>query len=292
MYLGSHVHFNNRQLLGCVEEAVSYGANTFMFYSGAPTNTIRSNINDELTLAALMLMKEKQMPLDKVICHAPYIINLANQSTPEKKQFNVNFLRGELSRCQQLQVKYLVVHPGNAVGITKEEGLLNAVDTLKAVLSNDYDVTILLETMAGKGTELGTNIDELKNIIEGVNSSKLGICLDTCHLADSGVDLQSFSLYLDEFDQLIGLDKIHCVHLNDSKNSLGSHKDRHENIGFGHLGFTTFINIINEPRLKDVSFILETPYIEEFPPYKYEIKMLKEQSFNPRLKEEIINQIK
>ncbi|MBR2678627.1 MAG: deoxyribonuclease IV [Bacilli bacterium] len=290
LYIGSHVGFTkNEQLLGSVKEALSYGSNTFMFYTGAPQNTARSVIDDDLTKKAFELMKDNNIDSSKVIVHAPYIINLCNE---EKFDFSCSFLIEEVKRVEKLGIKYLVLHPGSHVGLGIDKGISNIILGLKKVFeSTDSDVTILLETMAGKGTEIGRNLEEINTIITGVNNKKLGVCLDTCHLHDSGYDLKDFDSFLDEFNHVIGINKIKCIHINDSKNIIGSHKDRHENIGFGNIGFDTLINIIYNERLKEIPKILETPYVDrEYPPYKYEIEMIKKKEFNKNLINEIKNQ--
>lgn len=293
LIIGSHVGFNkNTQLLGSLEEALSYNANTFMFYTGAPQNTTRSAIEDGLTLQALSLMKEKTLDYSKVIVHAPYIINLCNE---EKFEFSVNFLTEEMNRVNQLGVKYLVLHPGSHVGLGIDKGIENISKGINQVFTNigkESNVVILLETMAGKGTEVGSKLEEIKQIIENIEDKEhIGVCLDTCHLSDSGYDLNDFNKFLDEFDKIIGIDKIGCIHINDSKNILGSHKDRHENIGFGNIGFDTLINIIYNERLENIPKILETPYIDKiYPPYKYEIEMIKNKKFDSNLIEKIKKQ--
>ncbi len=294
MYIGSHVSFDSKeQLLKSVKESISYGGNTFMFYTGAPQNTRRCVIDDELTFLAFNLMKENNMDLDKVICHAPYIVNLANDLEPEKYDFSINFLRQEIERLETLNIKYLVLHPGSSVSIERSKALNNISYALNKILSIDTNVMILLETMAGKGTECGINIDEIKTIIDGVDKKdNIGVCLDTCHLNDSGIDISKFDDYLNEFDSIIGINKIKCVHVNDSKNVIGSHKDRHENIGYGTIGFDNLINVIYNDRLKDIPKILETPYVgenKEYPPYKFEIEMIRNKKFNDNLINDIIN---
>ena len=294
MIIGSHVSFDSKeQLVKSVKEAISYGANTFMFYTGAPQNTNRCVINDRLTIEAYELMKNNNIDVNNVICHAPYIINLANDNDPNKYDFSINFLKNEVSRLESLGIKYLVLHPGSSVGIERMKALDNIGNALNYVINNETSVTILLETMAGKGTECGKNIEELKYIIDKVNNKKcIGVCLDTCHLNDSGIDLNNIDSYLKEFDNLIGIDKIKCVHINDSKNNVGSHKDRHENIGFGTIGFDTILKVLNNELLTKVPKILETPYVgenKEYPPYKFEIEMLKNNKFNPNLIQDIIN---
>ncbi len=284
--IGSHVSFSKNGLYGSVIEAISYNANSFMFYTGAPQNTVRKEINMIEVNKAKDLMNQENINIKDVICHAPYIINLAT-AKKEQWDFSVEFLNKEIERCKLMGVKNIVVHPGNAVGILRSEGLQNIVNALKILVNED--VTILLETMAGKGTELCSNIDELKYVLESVNHNNLGVCLDTCHLNDSGIDISNFDLYLDEFDKNIGINKIGCIHVNDSKNNLGEKKDRHENFGFGTIGFDSLIKVIYNEKLKDVPKILETPYVGDYPPYKHEIEMIKSKVFNSNLKAEIIS---
>lgn len=294
MIIGSHVSFDSKeQLLKSVKECINYNANTFMFYTGAPQNTRRCAINDELTYLALELMKQNNILFDKVVAHAPYIVNLANDNDPEKYDFSIKFVRQEVERLEQLNVKYLVLHPGSSVGIERSKALNNISYALNKILSINTNVIILLETMAGKGTECGINISEIKTIMDGVDKKdNIGVCLDTCHLNDSGIDISKFDLYLDEFDKVIGIDKIKCVHVNDSKNDIGSHKDRHENIGYGTIGFDNLINVVYNNRLSNIPKILETPYIgenKEYPPYKFEIEMIRNKKFNDNLANDIIS---
>ena len=294
LILGSHVGFKkDTQVLGSLKEALSYGANTFMFYTGAPQNTARYPIQDGLTLEALTLMKEHNIDYSKVIVHAPYIINLCNE---EKFEFSVNFLTEEVNRCNQLGVKYLVLHPGSHVGLGIEKGIENIVKGLNMVFTNvgkENNIIILLETMAGKGSEVGSKLEEIKAIIDGVEDKEhIGVCLDTCHLSDGGYDIENFDEFLNNFDSLIGIDKIGCVHVNDSKNEKGAHKDRHENFGFGNVGFDTLINIIYNEKLENVPKILETPYVDkDYPPYKYEIEMIRNKQFDENLLEKIKGQM-
>ena len=290
LIIGSHVSYkNNSQLLGSVKEALNYKANTFMFYTGAPQNTNRGVIEDSLTLEAYKLMKENNIDLEKIIVHAPYIVNLANFNNFD---FSVSFLINEVERCSTLGVKYLVLHPGSAVNCSREEAINNISKGLNLILDNEYDVTILLETMAGKGNEIGRSFEELKSIIDKVKfKDKIGACIDTCHLNDAGYDMSNFDSVLDLFDKIMGIEKIKCIHINDSKNNIDSHKDRHENIGFGTIGFDNLINIIYNKRLESVPKILETPYVtkddnskeREYPPYKYEIEMIRNRIFDKNL---------
>jgi deoxyribonuclease-4 len=296
LIIGSHVGFsNNKQLLGSVTEALSYGANTFMFYTGAPQNTLRNPIRDEYTYEAYKLMKDNNIDLANVVIHAPYIVNLGNI---EKFDFSVSFLKGELARANTLGIKNVVLHPGASVSYEREDSIKSIIDGLNLILDNKFNVRICLETMAGKGTEIGTSISELKKIINGVKfKDKIGICLDTCHLNDSGIDLTKFDDYIKDFDKEIGLNYIKVIHINDSKNAIGSHKDRHENIGLGTIGFDTLIKIIYDERFKDIPKILETPYVTEndeakekiYPPYKYEIAMIRNKKFDSELLNKIRN---
>ena len=288
MIIGSHVHFKNRQILDSALEAVQYNANTFMFYTGAPQNTIRSSIKKEYLEEAKKIMVENNIDINNVICHAPYIINLANNLEESKYEFSKEFLRKELDRCEELEVKYLVLHPGSSVKIDRNIAIDNIVRAINDITKEDDKCIILLETMAGKGTEIGCNLEEIAYIVKNVKNN-IGVCLDTCHLNDSGININNFDDYLDEFEKQVGIDKIKCVHVNDSKNEINTHKDRHENFGFGTIGFDALMNVINNPRLKDVPKILETPYIEDKPPYKFEIEMIKEGKFNPNLKDDVIN---
>lgn len=296
MKIGSHVSFGNEQLFGSVKEALSYKANALMFYTGAPQNTLRKEINKDFLEKANVLMKEHDISNDALICHAPYIVNLANRSDASKWDFSINFLKNEINRCEELNVKYIVIHPGSAVGIERIEGLNNIIDALNLIINKETKCMILLETMAGKGNELGANLNEIKYLIDHIILKDLvGVCLDTCHLNDSGINLENFDDYLNEFDELIGIDKIKCIHINDSKNELSSHKDRHANLGFGTIGFDNMINVIYNERLIDVPKILETPYVgknsedknRDYPPYLFEIEMIRNKKYNDHLIEDI-----
>lgn len=288
LIIGSHVGYKkNSQLLGSLNEALEYGANTFMFYTGAPQNTSRYPIDDNLSVEAFKKMKELGLDYSKVVVHAPYIINLANDDEV-KFNFAVQFLKEELKRCSRLGIKKVVLHPGSHVGIGIDKGIENIARGLNLVLGEE-DVTILLETMAGKGSEVGSKLEEIKRIIDLVNDKKhIGVCIDTCHLSDAGYDISNFDEFLDEFDKIIGIEKIGCVHVNDSKNERGTHKDRHENIGFGKIGFEILLKIIYNERLENVPKILETPYVDkEYPPYKYEIEMIRNKEFDSKLIDKI-----
>lgn len=293
LLIGSHVSFkSNTQLLGSTKEALSYGENTFMFYTGAPQNTKRSKIDDNLTNKALKLMNENNIDIRNVIVHAPYIVNLANDENKEKYLFAIDFLKDEIKRVEKFGVKKIVLHPGSYTTLDIDRGINCIINALNEVLKDDSTVSILLETMAGKGTEVGFKLEHIKKIIDGVsNKDRLMVCLDTCHLNDAGYDMTDFDGFLDEFNDIIGIEKIGCIHINDSKNTLSSHKDRHENIGYGTIGFENLINIIYNERLNNIPKILETPYVKDrlYPPYKFEIEEIKNKKFNSNLYEDIIN---
>lgn len=288
LIIGSHVGYKkDSQLLGSLNEALGYGANTFMFYTGAPQNTSRYPIDDNLSVEAFKKMKEIGLDYSKVVVHAPYIVNLANDDEV-KFNFAVQFLKEELKRCAKLGIKKVVLHPGSHVGLGIDKGIENIAKGLNLVLGEE-DVTVLLETMAGKGSEVGSKLEEIRRIIDLVEDKKhIGVCIDTCHLSDAGYDISKFDEFLDEFDKIIGIEKIGCVHVNDSKNEMGSHKDRHENIGFGKIGFETLLKVIYNERLENVPKILETPYVDkEYPPYKYEIEMIRNKEFDSTLIDKI-----
>ncbi len=302
LIIGSHVSYNNTEgLVGSVKEALSYNSNTFMFYTGAPQNTIRSSIDMELTHLAHKAMEESGIDIKNVIVHAPYIINLANNKDEEKLEFSINFLKQELKRTEMLGINKVVLHPGSHVGLGSDAGIKNIINALNIVLEEKEGPIICLETMAGKGTEVGTTFEEIKEIIDGIkNQNRIMVCLDTCHINDAGYDLSDFDKVLEEFDAVIGLEKLGCIHINDSKNAVGAHKDRHENLGFGEIGFDKLIKVIYHDKLKGIPKILETPYIsmEEggkdrtYPPYKQEIEMIRVKKFNPNLANDVRNYFK
>ena len=291
LIIGSHVSFTqDKQMIGSVIEALKYGANTFMFYTGAPQNTNRKDIDNKLTELAHNLMLSENININDVIVHAPYIINLANSKNYD---FNVNFLKQEIKRVEQLGVTKLVLHPGSHVGLGVDKGIENIINSLNECVNEDTNVIICLETMAGKGSEIGKSFEEIRQIIDGINyKDKIGVCLDTCHINDAGYNLNDFDQILNEFDKIIGLDKLLVLHINDSKNELGQAKDRHENFGYGKIGFENLINVIYHEKLKDVPKILETPYVDteigKLAPYKMEINMIKNKKFNDNLVNDIV----
>ena len=300
LIIGSHVSFTkHEQLLGSVKEALSYGANALMLYTGAPQNTARSAIDKIKTSAGHELMKKHNIDVNNVVVHAPYIVNLA--SSGEKQDFAIRFLKEEIKRVHELGLSKLVLHPGSHVKLTREEGIQNIIRALNIIMEDNDSVDILLETMAGKGTEIGISFEEIKTIIDGVKKNeRIKVCLDTCHINDAGYDVRDFDNVLNKFDKIIGLDRLSCVHINDSMNEKGMKKDRHANLGRGTLGFDTLINIIYHPKLKDVPKLLETPYVtiddnskeRIYPPYKHEIEMIKKKKDNPNLIEDIRNYYK
>lgn len=294
MLIGSHVSMNGKKMLqGSAEEAHRLNEKTFMIYTGAPQNTRRKAIEDLNIEAGHEAMKE--YGLSNIVVHAPYIINIANTQKPHVFELGVDFLQKEIERTEAIGAKDIVLHPGSHVGAGSEAGIKKIIEGLNEVLTNENDVRIALETMAGKGSEVGRTFEELAQIIDGVNhNERLSICFDTCHTHDAGYKVKDdFASVLEEFDKIIGLDRIKVLHVNDSKNEIGAHKDRHENIGFGHIGFDALNYIVHHEVFEDIPKILETPFVGEDkknkrPPYKHEIEMLESQTFNPNMKEIIM----
>jgi len=284
--IGSHVSMSGKKmLLASSEEAVSYGANTFMIYTGAPQNTRRKPIEKLNIEAGKAHMRENG--IEEIVIHAPYIINIANAEKPETFRLGVDFLQKEIERTEAIGAKQIVLHPGSHVGKGIDVGIKKIIEGLNEVLTKDQNVAIALETMAGKGSECGRTFDELAKMIDGVAlNDKLSICFDTCHTHDAGYDIvHDFDGVLDEFDKIIGIERLKVLHINDSKNPRGARKDRHENIGFGHIGFDALIKIVYHPQLTDIPKILETPYVgldknHKKPPYKEEIDMIRNKRFD------------
>ncbi|MBR0295474.1 MAG: deoxyribonuclease IV [Bacilli bacterium] len=284
LYIGSHVGLNAPDFyLGSVREALSYGATTFMFYTGAPQNSFRKPLDQLKVEEGRKLIKESGLDESKIIVHAPYIINACNITKPDLYEMSINFIVNELQRTAGFGVSIMVLHPGAHVGQGREIAIDALVKALDEALDRDgTNVKIALETMAGKGTEVGVTFEEIAQIINlSKHKERLGVCFDTCHTHDSGYDLSDFDAVLDEFDRIIGLDRLLVVHLNDSKNIRGAHKDRHENIGYGEIGFDILYKVVTSPRLENIPIILETPYYNEKPPYKQEIEMLRSGKFDP-----------
>ena len=298
--LGSHVGMSGpNYYLGSVNEALSYEANTFMFYTGAPQNTIRTPLDKLKIVEAISLMKENNInPLD-VIVHAPYLINLGNLNQ-EKVEVSYNILVNEIYRTISMGCKYLVLHPGASMDYDRVESLNQIANLLNKAINTNPEICILIETMAGKGSEVGKTFEEVSYILNKIERKEsIGVCLDTCHIHDGGYNLNELDELLNHFDKVIGLSYLKVCHVNDSKNPRGAHKDRHENFGYGNIGFDNLINFIYHPLLNDKIFILETPYIkieekskESYPPYKFEIKSIREKTFNSNLKEDVISYYK
>lgn len=293
--IGSHVSMSGKKmLLGAAEEAYSYGASTFMIYTGAPQNTRRKKIDDMNIPDGMAFMAENG--LVELIVHAPYIINLGNTEKPDHFEFAIEFLREEIVRAQALGAKQITMHPGSHVGAGSEKGIAQIVKGLNEVLEVNQTAQIALETMAGKGTEIGRSFEELAAIFDGVvHNDKLSVTMDTCHVHDAGYNIrEDFDGVLEEFDRIIGLDRLKVVHINDSKNEVGAHKDRHANIGQGYIGFEALNKIVHHPQLVELPKILETPFVGEDKknkkaPYKFEIDMFKNQVLNPTLIEDIMH---
>lgn len=292
--IGSHVSMSGkRMLLGSVEEALSYGANTFMIYTGAPQNTLRKPVEELKIEEAVECMNANG--IEEIVVHAPYIINLGNSIKPETFELAVNFLHEEIKRTEAVKkAKQLVLHPGAHVGAGDEIGIKQIIKGLNEAITKEQTVNIALETMAGKGSECGRSFEQLAEIISSVTyNEKLTVCMDTCHINDAGYDVaNNFDGILKEFDNIIGLDRLKVIHLNDSKNPLGSRKDRHELIGSGYIGFDALCYVANHELLKDIPKILETPYVaneagDKRPPYKFEIAMLRHKKYNSNILKDI-----
>ncbi|MCR5301938.1 MAG: deoxyribonuclease IV [Lachnospiraceae bacterium] len=286
MLLGSHCKMAGSELfLGSAKEAQWYGANTFMVYTGAPQNTKRRDVSELRVEEGLKYMKEHGIV--KHVIHAPYIINLGNTVKPEIYKLAKDFLAVEIERTIAMGSDTLVLHPGSAVGAAREDAISQIIEGLDTILTDDMKCTIALETMAGKGSEIGCTFEEIAAIISGVKcSDRLSVCFDTCHVFDSGYDIvNDLEGVLNEFDKVIGKERISVFHINDSKNTLGSRKDRHANIGDGSIGFETLCRVVYHPDFTGVPKILETPYIpdpdgsdEKKPPYKEEIARIRSYS--------------
>lgn len=285
--IGSHVGMKGKdQFLGSVKQAYDYGENSFMVFTGTPYSSKRTPLSKLHIPEAKAFMKDHQM--EPVVVHAPYIINLANTKRPRTFGFGVQMLRTEVKRSEALGAKEVVWHPGAHVGAGAEKGIKSVIKGLNDVIDPHQTCQIAIETMAGKGTEVGRNFEQIAEMISGVqNNDKLAVCFDTCHTSDAGYHIKDdFDGVLNKFDHVIGLDRLKVVHLNDSKNPCGAHKDRHQDIGMGHIGFKALNYVAHHPQLANVPKILETPSIKDIngksvSPHPYEIKMLKKQKFVP-----------
>ncbi|MBB6448853.1 deoxyribonuclease-4 [Geomicrobium halophilum] len=294
LYLGSHVSMSGKKmLLASSEEAAGYDGTALMIYTGAPQNTRRKAIEDLNIEAGNTHMKENG--IEKVVVHAPYIINIANTQKPETFDLGVRFLRSEIERTEAIGATQIVLHPGSHVGEGADKGIAKIIEGLNEVIAKEQNVQIALETMAGKGSECGRSFDELAQIIDGVtHNEKLSVCFDTCHIHDAGYDIvDDFDGVMKTFDDIVGLERLKVLHLNDSKNPQGARKDRHENIGFGHIGFDALNKIVHHETVAHLPKILETPYVGEDkknkkPPYKREIAMLREGTHDAQMKDKLM----
>ena len=288
--IGCHVKMNAPDyILGSVKEALSYGCNALMLYTGAPQNTMRVPTQNMKIEEAKSLLEENGIALEDVIVHAPYIINCANVVKKEVAELAKEFVLKEMQRTSAIGAKYMVLHPGSYTSATLDEGITQIANTFNTLEEDVKDVMVCFETMAGKGSEIGKTFEELAMILEKLNRpERFGICLDTCHIHDAGYDLTEFDKVLDMFDHTLGLSRLHVVHLNDSKNEKGSHKDRHANLGDGYVGFDLLNQVAHHPKLTSIVKILETPYIDGKPPYALEIEMLKKGSYYEKWKTRLL----
>ena len=269
-YLGCHLSASDGYL-AMVRTAKSIGANTFAFFTRNPRGSRAKEENPADAKAARDALEAERF--GKLVAHGAYTMNLCT-ADPDARAFAASVLEDDLRRMAALPGNYYNFHPGSHVGQGTDVGIQHISDALRQALRHGYPVTVLLETMAGKGSEIGGNFSELKAILDAVGSPNLGVCLDTCHVYDGGYDIvKDLDGVLCEFDRIIGLDRLKALHLNDSKNPFGSHKDRHACIGEGSLGEETFRAIINHPALADKPMILETP--NELPGYAKEIALLR-----------------
>lgn len=255
------------------EEAKSIGANTFQFFTRNPRGGKAKDIDENDVKNFLEFMKENSFA--KILAHAPYTLNACSKDE-HTREFALTIMADDLKRMEYTPNQLYNFHPGSHVGQGVDTGIDFIVKQLNTVLTKDMTTTVLLETMAGKGSEVGRTFEELKAILDGVElDNKMGVCMDTCHIYDAGYDIvNDLDGVLDKFDAVIGLDRLKAIHMNDSKNPFKSHKDRHEKIGEGYIGFGTMVKVINNPRLKGIPILLETP--NELDGYAKEIKMLKE----------------
>jgi len=283
--IGSHMDMKAPDyLLGAIQKTIENEATALMVYTGAPQNTVRKSVSTFHIPEAHSLMQEAGIPLENMIIHAPYIINLANTEKKETYDLAVQVLRSEIERTSQMGAKYLVLHPGSCLKATREDGIASITKGLNEVIQKDCPVTVLLETMAGKGSEIGREFQELAKIISLVNYPEhIGICMDTCHMHDAGYAVATdFDSVLTSFDKRLGLSQIAALHINDSKNPCGARKDRHANIGEGYIGYEALRGIVHHPALINIPKILETPYKphpddpkKSVAPYKEEIAWLR-----------------
>ena len=270
--IGSHISFNkkNGYLIGAVEESINNGANCMMIYLGAPQTSRRASVND-YNIEEYKTKYSHLIKPEDIIIHAPYITNPANI---EKHEFAINFLIEEIERMNSFGAKYLVLHPGAYTKFAKQDAIKQLITSLKTILDKTTGVDILLETMSGKGTEIGDNFEDLKHILDKVNEDRLGICFDTCHVWDSGIDIRDYDNVIKLLKENDLFKYIKVFHINDSKNELGSRKDRHANMKQGYIEFESLKKIVNSKDFTNIPMILETPWVDDKPIYKEEIKLL------------------
>ncbi len=281
--LGSHCKMSGKEMfLGSCKEAAGYGANALMVYTGAPQNTVRKDVSELRIEEGHAYMKEHG--ISRLIIHAPYIINLGNTIKPEIYKLAKDFLKVEIERTIAMGSDVLVLHPGSGVGAERSAAISRIIEGLNEIITPDMNLSIALETMAGKGSEIGCTFEEIAAIIDGVKyNDKLSVCFDTCHVFDAGYDIvNDLDGVLDKFDSTVGKERISVFHINDSKNTLGSHKDRHANIGDGNIGLDALCSVVFHPDFIDIPKILETPYIPDpeggdgtVAPYKEEIALIR-----------------
>jgi deoxyribonuclease IV len=279
--LGSYVKMNKEtSLKGLVKEANKYGANAFMFYLGSPQNSYRKNFNSQEIKEFHEELKKEKISLNNVIVHAPYIINLGNYINKRISEFTFQFLKKEIEMCEKIGIKIIVIHPGSYPVDNSKQALKYVAENINKILTPQSKIKIAIETMSGKGKQIGINFDQIDYILKKIKlNQKVGVCWDTCHLHDYGFDVEKIEDLIKEFENKIGLKKLFVIHLNDSKSKKGEKKDKHENIGHGYIGFENILNFVFHPKLSKVTKILETPYIENKPVYKEEIKMILEKKF-------------
>ncbi len=281
LIIGSHLSLSSPKYFeGTVKEAIDYNETTFMFYTGAPQNSIRTSLEKLKIDEGFAMLKSSNIDILNVVVHAPYIINLASSKDFVAKK-SIEILNNELNRTAAFKVPNIVLHPGSHVEWSLNEGIEQIIKYLNEIFEmNKTDVVVCLETMAGHKNEIGKTFEEISYIIEHIKDKKrVGVCLDTCHINDAGYDVSDVDGVLNQFDKIIGLKYLRVIHLNDSKNPRGSHKDRHENIGYGTIGFENLLKWAYSKRLANLPKILETPFYDNKSPYKTEIEMIRKKVF-------------
>ena len=270
--IGCHLSAS-KGYVNMAKETLEINGNTFQFFTRNPRGGQAKEINEEDIKKFLEIKEEKKFA--KILAHAPYTINVCSADENTRK-FGIETMKDDLKRMEYTPNNMYNFHPGSHVGQGVEKGIELIIDALNEILTEQQTTTVLLETMAGKGSEIGRSFEELRTIIDGVKlNHKLGVCLDTCHVYDAGYDIvNNLDEVINEFDNVIGIDRLKAIHINDSKNPFSSHKDRHEKIGEGSIGLGAFERIINHPKLKDLPFFLETPQ-EDLSGYGKEIEILK-----------------